>query len=211
VRLPLAREGTVHIAVAVGVTLLLFVLRVPVLPWVALAVCALVINFFRDPERVGPADPSLVIAPADGKVIKVADIVDDRFLKGPAKLVCIFMSPLDVHVNRVPADAKVVDVIYTEGGFLRAWADDASLVNEQNAIVAERADGRRFCFVQISGFLARRIVSQLRPGMEIRRGERFGMILFGSRLDIYLPPDTEILVAVGDRTSAGATPIARWG
>lgn len=210
-RLPIARDGHLHIAIAIGVTLALFVLGVPVLPWLALGVTLLVLNFFRDPERVGPSDPDLAVAPADGKVIKVVDIDDDRFLHGPAKLICIFMSPLDVHVNRVPADAEVVDVIYKEGGFLRAWADAASLDNEQNAIVAQRPDGRRFCFVQISGFLARRIVSHLRPGMQIHRAERFGMIKFGSRLDVYLPVDTEILVGVGDRTRAGETPIARWG
>lgn len=209
-RLPLARDGYAHVAVAVGVTLLLFALRVPILPWIALGFCLLVVNFFRDPERVGPADPDLAVAPADGKVIKVEDITDDRFLHGPARLICIFMSPLDVHVNRIPADAEVAEVLYRAGGFLRAWADEASLENEQNAIVAARPDGRRFCFVQISGFLARRIVSRVRPGMRVRRGERFGMIKFGSRVDVYLPPDTEVLVRVGDRTRAGETPIARW-
>lgn len=209
-RLPLAREGFSRIAAAAGVTIVLFALDVPVLPWIALVVTALVVNFFHDPERVGPADPALVLAPADGRIIKVVDIDDDRFMHGPARLVCIFMSPLDVHVNRVPADAKVVEVLYKEGGFLRAYADEASLENEQCAVVAERPDGKRFCFVQISGFVARRILTYLRPGMEIRRGERYGMILFGSRVDIYLPPETEVLVAKGDRARAGVTAIARW-
>lgn len=209
-RWPFAREGNTHIAVTAGLTLVLFALDVPVLPWLALAATLFTLNFFRDPERVVPTDPSLLVAPADGRVIKVTEIHDDRFLHGPAKVVCIFMSPLDVHVNRVPADSRVVDVIYREGSFLRAWADEASVDNEQSAVIAERPDGTRFCFVQISGFVARRIVSYLQPGMEIRRGERYGMIKFGSRADIYLPPSAEVLVAVGDRTTAGVTAIARW-
>ncbi len=209
-RWPFAREGTTHIAIAVSVTLLFFLLQIPVLPWLGLAATVFTLNFFRDPERDGPTDPMLVVAPADGRVIKVTDVQDDRFLNGPAKLVCIFMSPVDVHVNRIPADGQVVDVVYSEGSFLRAYADEASLENEQNAIIAERPDGARFCFVQISGFVARRIVSYLQPGQPIRRGERYGMIKFGSRADIYLPPSTEILVANGDRTKAGVTAIARW-
>ena len=199
-----------HIAVAVGVTLVLFLLDIPVLPWIALGATAFTLNFFRDPERTGPADPALVLSPADGRVIKVADIHDDRFLHGPAKLVCIFMSPVDVHVNRIPADGRVVEVLYQEGSFLRAYADEASRDNEQSAVIAERPDGSRFCFVQISGFVARRIVSYLKPGMEIRRGERYGMIKFGSRADIYLPPSAEILVERGDRAKAGITALARW-
>ncbi len=209
-RLPFAREGYPHIAIALAVTAVSFALHVPVLPWIGLAASAFCLNFFRDPERSSDAGDDCLISPADGRVIKVCDIQDDRFLQGPAKLVCIFMSPLDVHVNRVPADAKVVDVRYTPGSFLRAYADEASLENEQTAVLAERADGRRFCFVQISGFVARRIVNHLKPGQAIRRGERYGMIKFGSRVDLYFPPSTEILVQVGDRPRAGVTPLARW-
>ena len=209
-RWPFAREGTTHIGVAVATTTVAFLLDVPLLGWPALAATLFVLNFFRDPERVGPADPALVLAPADGRVIKVDELHDDRFLHGPAKRVCIFMSPLDVHVNRIPADGTVVDVIYKEGSFLRAYADEASLENEQSAVVAERADGTRFCFVQISGFVARRIVSYLDPGMSIRRGERYGMIKFGSRADLYLPASAEILVERGQRARAGVTPLARW-
>lgn len=209
-RFAIAADGYLHIGVAVAVVVALFAFRVPVLPWLALAVAALVVNFFRDPERSFGHGPEFVIAPADGKVIDVSDVIDDRFLGGPARLICIFMSPLDVHVNRVPADATVVDVQYREGGFRRAWAGEASVSNEQNAIVCERPDGVRFCFVQISGFLARRIVCRVAPGERVVRGQRFGMIKFGSRVDIYLPIDVEVLVQIGDRTRAGASAIARW-
>lgn len=209
-RLPVAREGLPHIAITLIATAVLYWLRVPILPWIGLAASLFTLNFFRDPERATPADPDLFVSPADGRVIKIADIQDDRFLNGPAKLVCIFMSPLNVHVNRIPADARVVDVRYSPGSFLRAYADEASVENEQCAVLAERPDGRRFCFVQISGFVARRIVNYLKPGQVVRRGERYGMIKFGSRADIYLPPSTEILVQVGDRPRAGVTPLARW-
>lgn len=209
-RFAIAPDGYLHIGVAVALVVVLFALRVPILPWFALAIAALVVNFFRDPDRTFDRGPEFVVAPADGKVIDVADVVDHRFLGGPARLICIFMSPLDVHVNRIPADATVVEVRYREGGFRRAWAGEASTSNEQNAILCERADGVRFCFVQISGFLARRIVCRLAPGERVRRGQRFGMIKFGSRVDVYLPGDAEVLVQVGDRTRAGASAIARW-
>jgi phosphatidylserine decarboxylase len=177
---------------------------------VGVVLLVFVVNFFRDPERVIPGDPGVIVSPADGRVIKVACIQDDRFLNGEAALVSIFMSPLNVHVNRVPATGRVVDIRYNQGKYFRAYADKASLDNEQNAVVMEDEHGRRLCFVQIAGFLARRIVCYLRPGMEVERGQRFGMIRFGSRADVYLPPDATVCVAVGTRVFGGSTVIARW-
>jgi len=177
---------------------------------VALALTAFIISFFRDPERQVPATPGAIVSPADGRVIKVGVVQDDRFLHGAATLVSIFMSPLNVHVNRVPTSGRVVDMRYNPGKYFRAFADKASLDNEQNAVVLEDEAGRRLCFVQVAGFLARRIVCYLSPGMSVERGQRYGMIMFGSRADLYLPPAAQVLVRVGDRACAGVTVIAQW-
>jgi phosphatidylserine decarboxylase len=209
-RVPLAREGYPLIGGAVAVTVLLFVLEWTALAVTALALAVFVVSFFRDPERAVPAGPGLVVAPADGRVIKVAPVRDDRFLNGDALLVSIFMSPLNVHVNRVPAAGRVVEVRYNPGKYFRAFADKASLDNEQNAVLMEDEHGRRLCFVQIAGFIARRIVCYLESGAQVARGQRCGMIMFGSRTDVYLPPGTPVRVKVGDRACAGVTVIAQW-
>jgi len=209
-RLPLAREGYPHIAGAVGLTVLLFILGWSVAAWLGLVLAVFVISFFRDPERTIPSDPRAIVSPADGKVVGVKQVQDARFLDGPATLVSVFMSPLNVHVNRVPTSGRVVDVRYTAGKYFRAFADKASLDNEQNAIVLEDEHGRRLCFVQIAGFLARRIVCYLHPGMDVERGQRCGMILFGSRADIYLPPGVQVRVQIGEHARGGETVIAEW-
>jgi len=209
-RLPLAREGYPLMAGAATVTVVLFALGWTILAVVALALTSFIVSFFRDPERLPPSGPGLIVSPADGRVIKVARMQDDRFLHGEATLVSIFMSPLNVHVNRIPASGRVLDIRYNPGKYFRAFADKASLDNEQNAVLMEDELGRQFCFVQIAGFLARRIVCDLRPGMAIERGQRYGMIMFGSRADIYLPPAAQVRVNVGDRARSGLTVIAEW-
>ena len=209
-RLPLVREGYPLIGVTAAVTVVLFVLGLSWPAWIALLLTAFTVNFFRDPERVGPTDPRLILSPADGKVIKIAAIRDDRFLNGDATLVSIFMSPLNVHVNRIPASGRVVDIRYNKGKYFRAFADKASLDNEQNAVILEDGQGRRLCFVQIAGFLARRIVCSLQTGMSVERGQRYGMIKFGSRADIYLPPAARLRVKVGDRAYGGTSVIGEW-
>lgn len=209
-RWPLAHEGNTHLGVAVGLTLLLWWLAGGIGLAIGLLALGFVVNFFRDPERSPPADPTAIVSPADGRVIKIAQLQDDRFLNGPATLVSIFMSPLDVHVNRIPWTGKVVDVRYNPGKYLRAFADKASLDNEQNAVIVQDGDGRTLCFVQIAGFIARRIVCKIRPGDAVERGRRYGMIMFGSRADIYLPPGAEVAVKLGDRTRGAETVLARW-
>ena len=209
-RFPLAREGYRHIAVALAVTAVFFLVGWSILGWIALLLAALVINFFRDPERVIPPDPQAILSPADGRVIKVATVQDERFLKGEATVVSIFMSPLNVHVNRMPISGRVAGVHYNPGKYFRAFADKASLDNEQNAVVIEDAQARCIGVVQIAGFLARRIVCYLRPGMPVERGQRYGMIMFGSRADLYLPPAVQIAVKVGDRAYGGTTVIGMW-
>lgn len=208
-RLPLAREGYPFIGASALLVIALYLLGTN-LVWLAAPIFVFVLNFFRDPERVTPPEDGVIVSPADGRVIKVTPCNDDQFLRGPAILVSIFMSPLDVHVNRIPLSGRVVDVRYRPGRFLRAYADDASLHNESSAVIVEDSANRRICFVQVAGFVARRIVNYLEVGGEVRRGDRYGMIRFGSRADIYLPTSAAPAVAVGDRTTGGVTVIARW-
>lgn len=206
----IAPEGYRVIAIASALPLLFWLAGWTVLTVVTLALAVFVVSFFRDPERRPPGDPKAIISPADGRVIKVTEVNDERFLNGPARLVSIFMSPLNVHVNRVPVSGRIVDIRYNAGKYLRAFADKASLDNEQNAIVMNDENGRRLCFVQIAGFIARRIVCKVAPGDVVQRGERCGMIMFGSRVDIYLPLDAIVCVAVGEGATAGESVIARW-
>jgi len=208
--LPIAREGYPLIVGCLVATGVLLLIGWHGLTLVALVLTAFTVSFFRDPERVTPAGADLIVAPADGRVIKVAAVRDDRFLDGEATLVSIFMSPFNVHVNRAPMTGRVVAVRYHHGKYFRAFADKASLDNEQNAVVLEDEQGRRLGCVQIAGFLARRIVCYLRPGMCVERGQRYGMIKFGSRADVYLPPTAQVRVQVGDRAQAGVTVLARW-
>jgi len=168
---------------------------------------ALTVNFFRDPERAVPPGDHLVVSPADGRVLEVVPEHEERFLGGPTTRISIFMSPLDVHVNRNPVSGTVTSVQHTPGRFRAAFAPKASLDNERNAVVLERG-GRRYLMVQIAGALARRIVCRVRPGEQVARGARMGMIMFGSRVDLYLPPEARALVAPGERVQAGSTAVA---
>jgi len=161
--------------------------------------------FFRDPDRKSPAGENLVIAPADGKVIQVQPCLEERFLQGPAIKVSVFMSLFNVHVNRSPLSGRIVDSSYSSGKFLRADLDRASAANEQNALLVETAEGTRLLVVQIAGLIARRIVCWVKKGDSVVRGQRFGLIRFGSRLDIYLPRDTQLQVRVGQKALAGQT------
>jgi phosphatidylserine decarboxylase len=182
--------------------------------WLAvplLVLTGLVVNFFRDPERVVPVGEQLVTSPADGKVVAIAEqLAETRFLGKPCTRVSIFMSPLNVHVNRAPVDGTVVAVEHSEGRFHAAFLDKASEDNERNAVVVEDPRGERVLFVQIAGQLARRIVCNVAPGDQVRRGERYGMIMFGSRLDLYLPEMVKLTVAIGDRVKAGETIIGSY-
>lgn len=164
------------------------------------------VNFFRDPRRTPPAGDRLLVSPADGRVLFVEPEVDEpRFLGSRAAMVSIFMSPLDVHVNRAPVDGEVERVQYNPGKYFAAYSDKASLDNEQNAVVVRAADGRRILFIQIAGFLARRIVCRVRPGERVRRGDRVGMIKLGSRVDVWITGPVHLRVKSGDRVRAGET------
>ncbi len=162
--------------------------------------------FFRDPERTSPTEQDTVLAPADGRVTRVAPAMPDD-PKSP-QVVSIFLSPFDVHINRAPIAGEIVDVAYTKGRFLIATREEASVVNEQNALTIQ---GERMTVVckQIAGVLARRIVCWKKKGEQVNLGERFGLIKFSSRTDLVLPPEVEISVRIGDRVRGGVTIIGR--
>jgi phosphatidylserine decarboxylase len=207
--MPLAREGLPFIGVGATATLIAFLTGWNWLGLAGVAATIYLATFFRDPQRTPPPGDS-VVAPADGRVLKAEPVQDERFLHASAQQVSIFMSPFNVHVNRNPTSGRVVEVRYNHGRYFRAFADKASLDNEQNAVVLEDPRGRRLAFVQIAGFLARRIVCYLELGMTVERAERCGLIMFGSRVDIFLPADAQLRVGVGQRTRAGETVVAEW-
>lgn len=173
---------------------------------VFVALAAFMAFFFRDPRRQPPTDSTLVVAPADGRVTRVKKVEDSN--ERSATVVSIFLSPLDVHINRAPIAGKVTDVSYTRGKFLMATDENASLVNEQNALTIEGEQITVVCR-QIAGILARRIICWKRAGERVALGERFGLIKFSSRTDVLLPANVEIMVAVGARVTGGTTVIGR--
>ena len=163
--------------------------------------------FFRDPERTIPGDPHALVSPADGRVIDVSPVHEDAFLRADATRISIFMSPLDVHVNRSPVEGRIVELRHTPGKFRAAFDDKASLDNERTAMVLE-SGGRRFLVVQVAGTLARRIVCRRQVGDALERGERYGMIMFGSRVDVFLPEGIVPSVEKGTRVHAGSSVLA---
>ena len=164
-----------------------------------------VCGFFRDPERIIPDQEGVFVSPADGKVIR-ADLVDNTpFYQGECRKISIFMSVFNVHVNRIPYSGKITKIRYFPGKFFSANLDKASSENEHNAVFIETENGQPLCVVQIAGLIARRIICKVQPGDPVRRGQRFGLICFGSRLDVYLPKTVNLNVAIGDKVLAGTT------
>jgi phosphatidylserine decarboxylase len=207
---PIHREGYRFIGIFAAVTAVLFLIFPP-LGWIGLGLTVWCYYFFRDPDRVTPTRPGLVVAPADGFVSLIEPAVPPAELGlGPAARtrVSIFMNVFDCHVNRTPAEGRVTRVAYRPGKFLNAALDKASEDNERNALALELEDGRSLAVVQIAGLVARRILCEVREGDRLLTGQRFGMIRFGSRLDTYLPEGVSPLVAVGQYTTAGETVIA---
>lgn len=167
--------------------------------------------FFRDPERTTPTLAGGVISPADGVVCAIgpAELPKELGLaEGTRTRVCVFMNVFNVHVNRVPVSGKVIKLAYTKGKFFNASLDKASIHNERMAVAMRSDAGDVIGFVQIAGLVARRIVCKLRDHQDVKQGERFGLIRFGSRVDVYLPPDAEVQVTLGQKTTAGETVLA---
>ncbi|HEY8353373.1 MAG TPA: phosphatidylserine decarboxylase [Sphingomonadales bacterium] len=207
---PIHREGHKYLVLFALVTLLLFLVWEP-LGWLGVIATAWCAYFFRDPERVTPVREGLIISPADGMVQSVTEAVPPAELgmgETPRPRISIFMNVFDVHVNRVPATGEITQIAYTPGKFLNAELEKASEDNERNAIRMRTSGGKDIAFVQIAGLVARRIVSELESGQKVLAGERFGIIRFGSRLDVYLDEGMRPLVCVGQRMIAGETVIA---
>lgn len=207
-------EGYPFIAYSLGLFLLLaaaawflssMALAVPAFICFLLAI--FVLSFFRNPERTPPADENLLVAPADGTVVYVGPSSQKHL--GECQKISIFMSVFNVHVNRSPFSGKVQDYFYKPGTFLDARHTKASSENEQAGLVIETDQGDKIAFVQIAGLIARRIICYAKVGDRLERGERYGLIRFGSRVDIYLPLSLSPLVAVGQKTTAGETPLAQ--
>jgi phosphatidylserine decarboxylase len=170
----------------------------------ALFIIVFTLYFFRDPERTTPQMDGVIFSPADGKIVLVKKVDEQKFLKGPGTQISIFMSPLNVHVNRVPISGKVEHAEYIKGKYLVAFDDKASTENERNEIGIESKFGR-VLYTQIAGYVARRIVSELKVGDSVTAGRRFGMIKFGSRVDVIVPPNWNVQVKAGDKVTAGQT------
>jgi phosphatidylserine decarboxylase len=202
--MPIAREGWPYVALLVALGAGLWLFRLPVAGALGLTLGLFTLFFFRDPEREIPSDPRLVLSPADGRVVVVGPAPEGSPGGAGATQVSIFLSIFDVHVNRSPIGGRIAAVEYHKGEFLPAFDHKASLRNEQNAVTVE-GDGAQVTFKQIAGLIARRIVFRKKVGDVVARGERVGMIKFGSRVDLFLPPGARPRVALGDRVSAGST------
>jgi phosphatidylserine decarboxylase len=207
---PMHREGYRFVAVFAAATAVLFWLAEP-LGWIGVCLTVWCYYFFRDPPRVTPLRDGLVISPADGVVSMIGPAIPPEELGlGPAAMtrISVFMNVFNCHVNRLPIAGTIMKVAYRPGKFLNASLDKASVDNERNALAVRLPDGRDYAVVQIAGLVARRIVCDVKAGQTLRTGERFGMIRFGSRLDIYLPPGVQPLIALGQSALAGETVLA---
>lgn len=169
---------------------------------------AFILFFFRDPDREITEGDNYVLAPADGNIVQIKDVQEDRYIKGPAKQISIFLSPMDVHVNRSPVTGTLEYLEYEPGIFLVAYDHRASDLNERADFGVRHPSGTKIFFRQITGFLARRIVYHLEKGDELKAGRRFGMMKFGSRMDILVPTDVTINVSEGEKAVAGETILA---
>jgi phosphatidylserine decarboxylase len=209
-----AREGLIFIAIAALLTAGAFALAVTRRSWglwlaafVLLLLALWVAYFFRDPERTGERGPSLVVSPADGKLIMITEVDEPSFVRGRAIRLSIFMNVFNVHVNRYPVDGTVRHVQYNKGKFINAAAEKSSLENEQMSVGIE-TPSHRILVRQIAGLIARRIVTYSKPGDIAKQGERMGIIRFGSRVDVFIPTNSAVRAKLGDLTTAGTTILA---
>jgi phosphatidylserine decarboxylase len=202
---PFAKEGFPFIGAAAGITLIAWWLG-----WIPMAVVGAMLTlfvswFFRNPLRRVPQGPGLVVAPGDGVVLAVEEEFEPRYLKDRAVRISIFLNVFDVHINRMPCEGIVENVQYQPGLFLVASKPHATVKNEQNAVMIKTVEGAKVLCVQVAGLIARRIVCWVNPKDRAVRGERYGLIRFGSRMDTYLPVGTAIRIAVGNRVTGGET------
>ncbi|MGH7830022.1 MAG: phosphatidylserine decarboxylase family protein [Candidatus Binatia bacterium] len=209
IAMQIAREGYPFILTAVLLALFAFVLG---WKWLGLGLALFslgFVGFFRDPERTPPKGDDLILSPADGRIVGIRRHETAGGLEGGTQ-VSIFLSPLDVHVNRAPVKGRVEQVEYQKGRFLAAYKEQASQSNEQNMLSIVDPRGRSLRLVQIAGVLARRIVCYVKRGDGLERGQRFGLIMFGSRVDLFLPPDSKVEVVEGQKVRGGETIVGRF-
>ncbi len=208
---PVHREGYPFVLAGVVVTALLFFFGLQTLGWVGVILTLWCAYFFRDPERVTPIRKGLVISPADGRVSSIATVIPPPELdlpREPYVRISVFMNVFDVHVNRAPLDARITRLTYVPGAFLNAELDKASEDNERQALTLELDGGTRVGVVQIAGLVARRIVKFVDENQRLQAGQRFGLIRFGSRVDVFLPQGVKPMICLGQRAIAGETVLA---
>ncbi|RJX26893.1 MAG: phosphatidylserine decarboxylase family protein [Desulfurivibrio sp.] len=203
--IPVAREGYPFIGFTAFVTTVLAVLGYDIIAFWAMLLTGFVLYFFRDPSRIIPAESDVLVAPADGKVILVEKVFDDRFVNEQVYKVSIFMNIFNVHVNRAPFPGTVTTITYSPGRFYSADTERGALENEFCAVTMTTDAGQRLAVVQVAGLIARRIVCWAEHGDALSRGQRFGLIRFGSRVDLYLPLKTQLEIAVGQKVKGGET------
>ncbi len=209
-RIPLALEGYPFIGFSAFVTLVTATLGYEYLAWPGLFLTTFIVAFFRDPERMSPAPPESLLSPADGKIIIIEEVFDTKYLQQQMIKVSIFMNVFNVHVNRIPLNGTIESIHYTPGKFYSADSEKGALLNEHCGAILKTENGERMVFVQVAGLIARRIVNWLEPGDSVERGKRFGLIRFGSRVDLYLPIGSKIDVEIGQKVTAGETSIASF-
>ena len=201
---PVALEGYPFIGLFAFVSLFCAAVGWSCLATIGLGLTVFTVYFFRNPDRFPPEDENAIVAPADGKIIFVGKVPEDRYFGGQeVTKVSIFMNVFNVHINRLPISSKVVDLFYNKGRFLNASLDKASFENEQSGMLIETGSGVKILCVQIAGLIARRIVSYPERGDALERGRRYGLIRFGSRVDLYFPEGVEVSAKLGDKTVAG--------
>lgn len=209
-RLPLAREGFPFIGIGVGIAFLFACLGWTSLFLVTALLTLFVIYFFRDPERTPPSLENAVLTPADGRILEVRNMDGKDNPSGrPSIKISIFMNVFNVHVNRIPFQGTIKNISYHPGKFLSADLDKASEQNENNRVTLETADSKEILIIQIAGLVARRIACWIKEGDSVKIGQRFGLIRFGSRLEVFLPPESIIIAKVGQKVKAGETIIGR--
>lgn len=212
----IAKDGYPVIAYT-GAVLILLLLLTMYLDWIIIDILAVLVGivfvfnfyFLRDPERQIPAGDHMILSPADGTILKIVEVDEPLYFEKKVQMVSIFMSPLNVHVNRLPISGKVDYVDYQKGKYLAAFNDNASDVNEQSIIGVENDRGK-VLFKQIAGVLARRIIYNLKVGDEVTAGDRFGLIRYGSRLDVFIPADAAVKVQLKEKVKAGETILAEF-
>jgi len=203
----IAYEGVPFIIVSLVLTILAAYFSIIWLTVFLAAITLFIVCFFRNPERSFQDEENLVICPADGKIIKIEEVDIQGTISGRFKKISIFMNVFNVHVNRAPYDGTIEKIAYHKGKFLSANLDKASAENERNELMIRTKDSRTIWAVQIAGLIARRIVCWTAEGAPIKKGERFGLIRFGSRVEVFLPVDSRIVVNLGDKVRAGQTPL----